>query len=94
MIVLQHLGGNWKGEEREAVQKQPGGKWWMQKGTQLAEAHGAWHDLQLQTGNSGRVMFEPYVSPCTERIKVVVQVRHIDIYRQYTILLTFARITA
>ena len=35
-------------------------------------AHGAWRDMQLQTDNSGSVMFGPCVPPGTERIKVKV----------------------
>ena len=37
----------------------------------MAGAHGAWHDMQLQTDNSGSVMFEPCVPPGTERINIL-----------------------
>ena len=39
-------------------------KWWRQKGTELAGAHGAWRDTRLQTDNSGSVLSD------IERIKV------------------------
>ena len=60
MTVLYHLGGDQRGDVREAAQKQHGGKRWRKKGTELAGAYEAWCDMQLQTENSGSIMFKHF----------------------------------
>ena len=71
MMTVQLLSdGHLKANKEERGQKQHGEEWQRQRETMRDGRHGLLYTTQPQADNTGREMFQPYVTTGIERIKV------------------------